>query len=300
MQQRELKESTNHLLAQFEGLQTSPDQVDAPWRRLRGRRLERLISECLQLNDLQPRTSFRPKGEEIDGSFIYGRRPYLLEAKWTDHPIPASDLYAFRGKVDGKLVGTVGVFISVSGYASNAVDALIAGKVLNIILFDKHDLSYCFGNTEGFCRAMEAKLRAAAEVGTPFLPLQALAILATRRQRERLGSSVQSAKSGRIAVVVEGTAEAARTAKVLQSIAKPPHAIQVIPALSPTNQVRLSHLLVSATEDVRVVALVESTRLAQFRSQLVQLGLGGNHRVTIGPEDSLGREVARLLRGRAL
>ena len=55
-----------------------------------------------------------------------GGKTYLLEAKWRKQPIPASDLYAFKGKVDGKLVGTIGVFISMSDYSADAIDALKA------------------------------------------------------------------------------------------------------------------------------------------------------------------------------
>jgi hypothetical protein len=41
----------------------------------------------------------------------------LLEAKWhrDEFELPASTIYEFKGKVDGKLVGTVGIFISMSG-----------------------------------------------------------------------------------------------------------------------------------------------------------------------------------------
>ncbi len=59
---------------------------------------------------MDPHTSMRPKGEVIDGSFVLDDRYFLLEAKWHKDPIPASDLYAFKGKVDGKLIGTIGVF----------------------------------------------------------------------------------------------------------------------------------------------------------------------------------------------
>lgn len=73
---------------------------------------ERIINALLSREALDPRTSFRPLGEEIDGFFELRDRTYLLEAKWRRDPLPASDLYAFKGKVDGKLVGTIGVLMS--------------------------------------------------------------------------------------------------------------------------------------------------------------------------------------------
>ena len=61
----------------------------------------------------------------------------LFEAKWTGDPVPASMLYQFRGKLEGKLTGTLGIFISIGGYSADAVDALVAGKSLNLVLFDR-------------------------------------------------------------------------------------------------------------------------------------------------------------------
>lgn len=121
---------------------------------------------------MDPRSSYRPSGEEIDGSFMLHEKTMLFEAKWTSKPVPASTLYQFRGKLEGKLVGTLGVFISMGGYSGDAVDALIAGKSVNLVLFDRDDMDqivqpHCLG----FRRALALKLRAAAESGTPYSPL---------------------------------------------------------------------------------------------------------------------------------
>lgn len=55
-------------------------------------------------------------------------------------PLPASSIYQFRGKVEGKLVGTIGVFISMSGFSNDAADALVAGKVISTVLFNGDDM----------------------------------------------------------------------------------------------------------------------------------------------------------------
>lgn len=98
----------------------------------RGQLFEKWLNKLLSQAKLRPRTAWRPKGEEIDGSFILGGRVFLLEAKWWQDPVPASAVYQFKGKIDGKLVGTIGVFISMSGFADDAVDAVRVGKALNI------------------------------------------------------------------------------------------------------------------------------------------------------------------------
>ena len=131
----------------------------------------------LNADELEPRLRVRPSGEEIDGSFHFGDRTYLLEAKWHGAPIPASSIYAFKGKVDGKLSGTIGIFVSMSGYSEEAVDALTAGKGLNVLLFDRSDIEGCVDY--GFTRVLRAKLRAAAEEGVVLFPIEGTALYAT-------------------------------------------------------------------------------------------------------------------------
>lgn len=112
----------------------------------------------------------------MDGSFVFNQQTYLLEAKWEAKPLSASSIYQFRGKVDGKLVGTIGVFISMSGYSNECVDALMYGKSLNIILFDKNDFEKCLHKVNGFSVGLMEKLRAAAQSGVPFFPLTSIVI----------------------------------------------------------------------------------------------------------------------------
>lgn len=147
-----------------------PLDADSHWFQMRGRKLEDIIHGLLAQEDLLPRTNYRPDGEEIDGSFIMDSRVFLLEAKWHSKPIDASSTYTLRGKVEGKLVGTLGVFISISGYSEKAEVALTKGKSINIILFDGYDIEYALANTNGFRIALLEKLRVAAEEGLSFYP----------------------------------------------------------------------------------------------------------------------------------
>jgi hypothetical protein len=40
-------------------------------------------------------------GEQIDGYFVVDHRQFLLEAKWHELPIAASEVFAFQGKLRG-------------------------------------------------------------------------------------------------------------------------------------------------------------------------------------------------------
>ncbi|WP_199185742.1 restriction endonuclease [Streptomyces carminius] len=134
----------------------------------RGRKFEGWLNRLLASEGMFPRTSFRPAGEEIDGSFMHEGRFHLLEAKWWKDQVPASAIYQFKGKVDGKLVGTIGIFISMSEYGPDAVDALRVGKDLNVLLFDRDDVFAAA--THGFGNVLRHKLRLAAELGEVFVP----------------------------------------------------------------------------------------------------------------------------------
>lgn len=150
-----------------------PPGADAVWNRNRGYRFETLLANLLRADNLDPRTSYKAPGEQIDGSFFLDGTVFLLEAKWHATEIPASTLYQFKGKVDGKLSGTIGVFISMSGYSKDAVDALTLGKSLNLVLFDKRDVDAAITRNLGFREVLKRKLRKAAEEGVVYFPTEA-------------------------------------------------------------------------------------------------------------------------------
>jgi len=154
----------------YEKLNNPPANAEGAWYRKRGYDLEKLITKILNQENLEPKTSYKVPGEQIDGSFMYGDRVFLLEAKWHRKEMPASQIYEFKGKVDGKLVGTIGVFISMSGFSSDAVDALMYGKEINILLFDKADFEASIDSNIGFKKVLSSKIRNAAEIGTAFYP----------------------------------------------------------------------------------------------------------------------------------
>ncbi len=156
----------------YEQLCQEPESATKAWYQNRGYKFEKLISAVLKRDGLSPRSSYKIKGEQIDGSFILGDRVYLLEAKWHKKKMSASDIYEFKGKVDGKLIGTIGVFISISGFSNDSVDALIYGKEINIILFDKEDFEKGIKEEGAFKKILLEKIRVATEEGTPYAPVE--------------------------------------------------------------------------------------------------------------------------------
>ena len=68
------------------------------------------------------KSSFKIIGEQIDGAFTFDGTDFLLEAKWQKEPIPASELYAFGGKITNKLKNTLGLFISIDGFSKDGIE----------------------------------------------------------------------------------------------------------------------------------------------------------------------------------
>ena len=136
----------------------------------RGYDLEPFLNELFILFDLDPKSSFKIAGEQIDGAFTFDNNDYLLEAKWQQKPVDAGDLYKFAGVLGGKLKNTLGLFISINGFSaectatkSEALKAMILmdGADLNAILDDRIDLH----------EMLYRKRRHASQTGNIYLPV---------------------------------------------------------------------------------------------------------------------------------
>jgi hypothetical protein len=87
----------------------------------RGTEFEDFINELFGLYDLEPRASYSLEHEQIDGSFIYDTDHYVLEAKWWKKAIGRSLLDVFKANIERKGKNTLGLYISMSGFTSDAL-----------------------------------------------------------------------------------------------------------------------------------------------------------------------------------
>jgi hypothetical protein len=132
------------------------------WKQNRGYEFERVLFALFALEKLLPSPPFKAKSEQVDGLFEFHQRHFLVEAKWEKDPLPASSVYSFRGKLEGRLIGTLGVFIAVNGFSANASDALLYGGAVNVILFNGEDIDYALQPDYSFSQVLQIKLRRAA------------------------------------------------------------------------------------------------------------------------------------------
>jgi hypothetical protein len=130
----------------------------------RGYSLEKLLNDAFALYDIDAKSPFRIKGEQIDGAFTFDGSEFLLEAKWQAELTPTKDLDAFAGKISRKLDNTLGLFISMSGFQPTAVQAHSQNRSL-MILMDGSDLSAVVEDRLGLPQLLTRKKQHAARTG---------------------------------------------------------------------------------------------------------------------------------------
>ncbi|MBU8923261.1 MAG: restriction endonuclease [Bacteroidales bacterium] len=138
---------------------------DSDNRQRAGLELEKILNRLFELNELTPSKPFRVTGEQIDGSFELDHEIYLFEAKWTQDPIPASDLYVFRGKIEGKSKFTRGVFLTMNGISQPALEAVVTGKQPTFFIMDGYDLMMLLEDNLPLVEFLRRRQRFLAERG---------------------------------------------------------------------------------------------------------------------------------------
>ncbi len=109
----------------------------------RGQDFEKLINDIFEDEGILLKRSYQTsdnKAEQIDGAIEILNRIILFEVKWVESGLAASDLYAFIGKVENKLIGTLGLFISKEELSDNFVNSLSKGRRRNVLLFHGNDI----------------------------------------------------------------------------------------------------------------------------------------------------------------
>ena len=113
----------------------------------RGRQFEVLINDILEKEEILLRRSYHTsdnRSEQIDGAIEVFNRIFLIEVKWVESNMAASELYAFIGKTENKFYGTLGVFISKEELSENFLNSLNKGRRQSIIVIHGNDIDLIF------------------------------------------------------------------------------------------------------------------------------------------------------------
>jgi len=136
----------------------------------RGTELEAVMTEVFELFELDPKASFRIKGEQIDGAFSLDGTDYLFEAKWEKDPIDREALDVFSGKIGRKLDNTLGLLLSISGFTPTAIEKY-SDRRATFLLMDGYDLQAVLERRIDFVEMLRCKRRHAAETGDIFFQI---------------------------------------------------------------------------------------------------------------------------------
>ncbi|TKH07592.1 hypothetical protein FC678_22625 [Peribacillus simplex] len=134
----------------------------------RGYELEKIVKELFTLYDLDPKSSFRIQGEQLDGAFTFDNTDYIFEAKWQKELTGIQDLDAFSGKLSRKLENTLGLFLSINGFSETAVIAHSTGR-RTMILMDGSDLMAVLDSRIDLQQMLLLKRRHASQTGNIYL-----------------------------------------------------------------------------------------------------------------------------------
>jgi hypothetical protein len=136
--------------------------------------LERLLASLFAAHDIDYRKSYRTPREQFDGSFIYNAFTYLVEARWRTSPPDFGDLADFKGKVDGKIESTRGLFLSIAGFDRVVVDHFFgraSGSRNNVVLMDGADLALILEGRVSLPDGLDYKIAKASQEGIVWAPL---------------------------------------------------------------------------------------------------------------------------------
>jgi hypothetical protein len=140
----------------------------------RGFSFEKVVVELLDYEGLQPTGSHRAKtDEQIDCSFKFEGRLYLVETKYLSRKVKYADLIGFISKVEHWFAHPIGIVISPSGFSSDLPEKLVSPQAsLQLILFTGADLEAVFSQAYTFLDLLRIKLQAAEERKIPLLEVK--------------------------------------------------------------------------------------------------------------------------------
>lgn len=136
----------------------------------RGYALEKLVNGLFSLFDLDPKASFRLRGEQIDGAFSFDGTDYLMETRWEKDPTTRKELDIFNAKIQRKLENTLGLFLSINGFSAGGVRTYEGQRNL-MILMDGADLMAVLEGRIALDELLLLKRRRAAQRGVIYVPI---------------------------------------------------------------------------------------------------------------------------------
>lgn len=134
-------------ISRFATLDKSEDDDNPTINQKRGYAFEKLMLDLFEFEQVLLKASYWTgdnRREQIDGAIEVWNRVLLVEVKWVEGNLAASDLYSFIGKVENKLHGTLGLFVSRRPLSDNFIKSLNIGRRQSVIVVHGKDIDELF------------------------------------------------------------------------------------------------------------------------------------------------------------
>lgn len=138
----------------------------------RGYALEKYINFLFKEYGLNPRSSFRLKNEQIDGSFTINGDNYLLEVKFTNK-IDYNSLILFQTKLEERAYAK-GLFITYSLVKEEDIEHLKIGRNVRFVIMTVDEIWEIINNKFDLKNIIEKKQRLLDEKILPFVSIREL------------------------------------------------------------------------------------------------------------------------------
>lgn len=148
------------------------DRGDTP--QSRGQRLNGLVSEMFVCWGLKSEFNVHGGSGEIDVGLQFGGHRFVLEAKWENAAIATGPIAKLEKRVSQRLVGTVGIFLSMSGYTQEALRDLKQGAQFSILLLTSEHFEAMLAGFIPPLELLNKLMDNAALLGQPLVPLDLL------------------------------------------------------------------------------------------------------------------------------
>ncbi|MFF7080122.1 restriction endonuclease [Streptomyces lavendulae] len=135
----------------------------------RGTAFEGFLNDLFALYDLEPRAAYSLAHEQIDGAFAFNTDHYVLEAKWWKEAIGRRELDVFKANIERKGKNTLGLYVSMSGYSSDAL--AVYSYSTPFITMDGLDFMAVLDQRIRLDDLLDRKKRHASQTGHCYLPV---------------------------------------------------------------------------------------------------------------------------------
>ncbi|HEX8081475.1 MAG TPA: restriction endonuclease [Jatrophihabitans sp.] len=139
----------------------------------RGQLFNRFVADLLHADGIEAHSNLRGSGE-IDVAFSVNNQRFVIEAKWEKPPVSTDAIAKLEKRVRQRLTGTLGIFLSMSGYTTAALDDLRQGGRTEVLLLDRHHLEWLLAGLTSADELMGRLLDQASYFGDPYATIERL------------------------------------------------------------------------------------------------------------------------------